>query len=99
MTDGHVQRIEEEAIAWVLRLREAGADDWEAFTLWLEADPAHQAAYDEAALADLEAEELAPAPRARRKRSRAARFSMNTASRPLVVIVMAMAGGSGSEAP
>jgi transmembrane sensor len=55
--------LEEAAIAWVVRLRDAGAQDWEAFTAWLEADPAHQAAYDEAALADLDAEELAPAPR------------------------------------
>jgi len=63
MTDRDVPHIEEEAIAWVVRLRDAGADDWEAFTAWLEADPAHQAAYDEAAFADLDAEELAPAPR------------------------------------
>lgn len=63
MTDRDVQRIEEEAVGWVVRLRDAETPDWEAFTLWLEADPAHLAAYDEAALADLEAEELAPAPR------------------------------------
>ncbi|WP_166038185.1 FecR domain-containing protein [Sphingosinicella sp. YJ22] len=46
--------IEAEAIGWVIRLRDAGADDWAAFTDWLEADPAHAAAYDEAALAELE---------------------------------------------
>ena len=63
MTDRDMPRIEEEAIAWVVRLRDSGADDWAAFTVWLEADPAHRAAYDEAALADLEAEALAPAPR------------------------------------
>src|SRR6218665_519510 len=62
MTDRNMA-AEEEAIGWVVRLRDAGADDWQAFTAWLEADPAHQAAYDEAALADLEAEDLAPAPR------------------------------------
>lgn len=61
MTDRDVLRIEDEAIAWVVRLREAGAEDWAEFTAWLEADPAHHAAYDEAALADLDAEELAPA--------------------------------------
>jgi transmembrane sensor len=55
--------VDEEAIAWVVRLRDAGAEDWEAFTLWLEADPAHQAAYGVAALADLDAEDLAPPPR------------------------------------
>ena len=63
MTDSDVPRIEEEAIGWVVRLRDAGADDWAAFTAWLEADPAHQAAYEEAALADLDAADLAPVPR------------------------------------
>lgn len=54
-------QIEEEAIAWLMRLRDAGADEWEDFTLWLEADPAHAAAYEEAALADQGLDELAPA--------------------------------------
>ena len=35
--------IEAEAIGWVIRLRDSGADDWSAFTDWLEADPAHHA--------------------------------------------------------
>ena len=65
MTDRDLAKAEreDEAIGWVVRLRDAGAEDWEAFTAWLEADPAHQAAYEEAALADLDAAELAPAPR------------------------------------
>jgi transmembrane sensor len=62
MTDRDLAR-EEQAIGWVVRLRDAGADDWDAFTLWLEADPTHQRAYEEAALADLDAEALSPAPR------------------------------------
>lgn len=45
-------RVDAEAIAWVIRLREADEEDWQAFTLWLEADPAHRLAYDEMALAD-----------------------------------------------
>lgn len=52
--------IEEEAIRWVVRLRDGGADDWEDFTLWLEADPDHLAAYEEAALTDAGLDELAP---------------------------------------
>src|SRR5690349_12950149 len=52
------ETIEEQAIAWVIRLRSADAEDWEAFTLWLEADPARAAAYEEAALADAEIEAL-----------------------------------------
>lgn len=54
------RQIEAEALGWVIRLRDAGDADWEAFTHWLEGDPAHAAAYDEAALADAEAETLLP---------------------------------------
>jgi transmembrane sensor len=50
--------IEEQAVSWVVRLRDGGAADWEAFTRWLEADPAHLAAYEEAALADVDAGDL-----------------------------------------
>lgn len=56
------KEIEAEAVGWVIRLREAGEADWDAFTLWLEADPEHLAAYEEAALVDEEAEGLAPGP-------------------------------------
>jgi len=41
-----------EAIQWRLRLRDGSGEDWEAFVLWLESDPAHSAAYDAVALAD-----------------------------------------------
>ena len=34
-------------------LRDASPQDWETFTAWLEADPAHAAAYDIVALADV----------------------------------------------
>jgi len=44
----------EEAIGWTIRLRTAAPADWEAFTLWLEADPGHAAAYDKVTLADAE---------------------------------------------
>lgn len=54
------RQIEAEAVGWVIRLRDAVDTDWEAFTDWLEADPAHAAAYDEAALADAEAETMLP---------------------------------------
>lgn len=52
-------QIDSEAIGWVIRLRDASAADWEAFTAWLEADPGHLAAYEEAASADAGAEGLA----------------------------------------
>ena len=59
-----MREAEESAIGWMLRLQDAGPEDWEAFTHWLEADPRHAAAYDRVALADAEAvEALRRAPR------------------------------------
>jgi len=46
-----MERISEQAAAW--HLASLGEDmDWDGFTVWLEADPRHAAAYDEVALAD-----------------------------------------------
>ena len=42
----------DEAIAWHLGLEEAGSDEWRHFITWLEADPAHQDAYDHVTMAD-----------------------------------------------
>ncbi|MCT2398195.1 FecR family protein [Novosphingobium mangrovi (ex Huang et al. 2023)] len=44
-------QIMAEAARWHIA-SEDDAMDWDAFTLWLEADPSHRAAYDEVALAD-----------------------------------------------
>jgi transmembrane sensor len=44
--------MEAAAVAWLVRLREGGAEDWEAFVQWLEADPRHSEIYDELTLAD-----------------------------------------------
>src|SRR5947209_3414135 len=52
MTEQAQHAIGTAAIGWHLRLREGDAADWEAFVRWLEADPAHAAAYDEVVLAD-----------------------------------------------
>jgi transmembrane sensor len=68
------RQIEAEAIGWVVRLRHADETDWEAFTLWLEIDPAHAAAYDRAALVDAEAETLLPPQPARPVLAAAAPF-------------------------
>ena len=56
------RQSDEEAIGWVIRLKDGSGEDWEAFTAWLEADPAHLAAYEAAELADHEAGALAPEP-------------------------------------
>ncbi|TFI58597.1 DUF4880 domain-containing protein [Sphingomonas parva] len=55
------RRQDDEAIGWVIRLKHGSAEDWEAFTAWLEADPANLAAYEAAELADADAGMLSPA--------------------------------------
>jgi transmembrane sensor len=50
----------EAAIAWTVRLRHGSADDWRAFTDWLEADPTHLSAWEQVSLAD---DELGALPR------------------------------------
>lgn len=44
--------IEDEAIGWVIRVRDPAFDDWDSFTVWLEAHPDNATAYDTLALAD-----------------------------------------------
>lgn len=44
-------RITEEAVSWLDALKRDAAD-WDGFTRWLEADPAHRDAYDSVALLD-----------------------------------------------
>ncbi len=43
----HNQLIGEAAMRWAMLTREPDFDDWDGFTAWLEADPAHGQAYDE----------------------------------------------------
>ena len=60
------REMEEQAIAWVIRTRDPGFADWEAFAAWLEASPDHARLYDELMQADAQiAGHLAgqPAPR------------------------------------
>lgn len=53
--------IDEQALAWAIRTRDPNFRDWDAFTLWLEADPAHARAYDRAALLDADLPAILPA--------------------------------------
>lgn len=53
--------MNEEALGWVIRTRDPDFADWEAFTLWLEADPAHARAYDAMMHADSEMDSFIPA--------------------------------------
>lgn len=41
------QPIRDAALVWAMQTREPEFADWDGFTAWLEADPAHGAAYDE----------------------------------------------------
>ncbi len=52
--------INEEALGWVVRTRDPDFADWDAFTAWLEADPAHACAYDMLMLADSELDSILP---------------------------------------
>lgn len=61
MTDERAS-TEEQALDWVIRQRDPGFTDWEAFTAWLEQDPEHAAAYDAVAIADENAGALLLAP-------------------------------------
>jgi transmembrane sensor len=49
---GSMANFDEAALAWVIRVRDPDFADWEAFTLWLESDPAHAQAYDRLSAAD-----------------------------------------------
>ena len=40
------------AIGWLVRQRDPLFDDWDAFTIWLEADPSHAALYHQLAVVD-----------------------------------------------
>lgn len=60
------ERIRDEAIGWAVRSRDPGFADWDGFSTWLEADSAHNAAYEAVMLAGEDAAALlsqaAPAP-------------------------------------
>lgn len=56
--------IEADAIGWVVRVNDPAFGDWDDFTRWLDADPAHADAYHAAAAAEADAVALlASAPR------------------------------------
>lgn len=52
--------INEEALGWVIQTRDPEFSDWDGFTAWLEADPAHASAYDALMLADSALDRLVP---------------------------------------
>ena len=47
MSERNFDELRETATAWHLRLETATQEDWLAFTDWLEADPAHNLAYEQ----------------------------------------------------
>lgn len=49
--DERRDRMREQAVIWAVAVDDPGFADWDGFTAWLEADPAHAEAYDHAVLA------------------------------------------------
>lgn len=49
--DERRNRMREQAVIWAVAVDDPGFADWDGFTAWLEADPAHAEAYDHAVLA------------------------------------------------
>ncbi|WP_343525887.1 FecR domain-containing protein [Sphingomonas sp.] len=49
--------VDSVALDWALRMADPARADWDAFTLWLEADPSHAERYDRMAATLIEAEE------------------------------------------
>jgi transmembrane sensor len=58
--NGAEAMMNQEALAWVIRTRDPQFDDWDGFTLWLERDPAHAAAYDALMADDADLEAIIP---------------------------------------
>lgn len=54
------EKMRDQAIAWAIRTGDPEFDDWDGFTSWLEADPAHSVAYDQVVAAVGEAVEVLP---------------------------------------
>ena len=50
--------VEQRALAWHLRLRDADANEWREFTAWLAQDPAHNDAYEAVALRDAQLDDV-----------------------------------------
>ncbi len=62
---GHImakedRSIDEQAIAWTIRARDAAFDDWDGLTTWLEADSAHAQTFERMTMLDELLPELLP---------------------------------------
>lgn len=54
--------VEEQAVEWLVRLRDPAFADWDSFTAWLETDATHAEVYEALALADEQVATLFPRP-------------------------------------
>jgi len=52
--------VDEQALAWVVRVRDRDFDDWEAFEAWLATAPGHAGAYHRLAIADQDLSDILP---------------------------------------
>ena len=53
--------VDDQALAWTIRARDPDFDDWDALTLWLEADAAHAQAFERMTMLDDMLPQLLPA--------------------------------------
>jgi transmembrane sensor len=82
----------EEAAAWAVRTGDPAFDDWEAFTAWLERDPANARAYDAVTMAVAEAAEALPrAPRAQNDDESAPRVTRRWVGGALSLVLVGVA--------
>lgn len=58
--NGHQHEIDDQALAWVVRVRDREFADWEAFESWLAAAPAHAEAYHRLAMEDRALDDILP---------------------------------------
>ena len=59
--NGQQRAIEDQALTWVVRVRDQDFADWDAFETWLAATPAHAEAYHRLAIEDRALDDLLPA--------------------------------------
>jgi transmembrane sensor len=89
---GHDEQVMQAALAWHAATSR-GDCDWEAFTTWLEQDPAHQAAYADVALLEDRIEHHRPALQQSRLGQLASKPVIRGARRARPWLAAAMAAG------
>lgn len=88
-------RILEQASAWAVRTGDPGFEDWDSFTLWLEDDPAHAAAYDLVVMETADAAAVLPPLPLAENDDDGASYTRRRWAGGLLAIVLVLFGGLG----